>query len=179
MIGTLLALVLFRRHKANCQTPIITNKEEVSTMNRTPMLPVLMSGWDHLQNEMDRLLGRWGFEGPRVRALAPSFPLVNLWEDENAFYIEAELPGLKQDDLHIAVTDRNRLTLEGERKAEEGSQGNWHRRERGFGRFQRIFTLPVPVDADKVEAKLENGVLNLLLPKSEDAKPRRIAVKAE
>ena len=122
----------------------------------------------------DRLFDNFGAELTRPVA---AFPAVNVWEDNDAFHLEAELPGLTQEDVNIAVTQRNVLALSGERKPEEG-EGRWHRRERGFGRFQRVLRLPAPVDADKVEAQLENGVLRLTLPKHEDAKPRRIAVKA-
>jgi HSP20 family protein len=145
-------------------------------MNRAPLLPGFLGGLTRLQGEMDRLFGHWVGE---PRALAPSFPLVNVWEDAEAFRVEAELPGLRQEDLQVAVTQRNVVTISGERRLEDAGNGAWHRRERGFGRFQRVLSLPAPVEADKVEAKLENGVLQLVLPKAEEAKPRRIAVKGE
>jgi HSP20 family protein len=132
---------------------------------------------------MDRLFWRWGLDTPRPRALAPAYPPRNVWETPEAFHLEAELPGMKQEDLHIAVTNRNTLTLAGERKLDGPSgcplKGSWHRRERGFGRFQRVLTLPSPVNAEQVEARLENGVLLLTRPKAEEARPRRIEVKAE
>jgi HSP20 family protein len=136
-------------------------------MTTSRLLPGLWANFD-------RLFDNFGAELTRP---VTAFPAVNVWEDNEAFHLEAELPGLKQDDVNIAVTQRNVLTLSGERKPEEG-EGRWHRRERGFGRFQRVLRLPAPVDADKVEAQLDNGVLRLTLPKHEDAKPRRIAVKA-
>jgi HSP20 family protein len=145
-------------------------------MNRAPLLPNLWGGLSRLQGEMDRLFAPWVSE---PRRLAPAFPLVSVWEDQEAFHVEAELPGLRQEDLQVVVTQRDVLTITGERKAEDIGPGSWHRRERGFGRFQRTVTLPAPFEADKVEAKLENGVLQLVLPKAEEAKPRRIAVKAE
>jgi len=145
----------------------------------TRVLPVFWTHLNRLHGEMDRLLDRFGLDLPRTLPLAPTFPPVNVWEDAEGFYVEAELPGLKQEDLHVAVTNRTQVTIQGERKPDESLQGAWHRRERGFGRFQRSFTLPTAVDADKVEAKLEGGVLKLTLPKAEEAKPRRIAVKAE
>jgi HSP20 family protein len=136
-------------------------------MTTSRLLPGLWANFD-------RLFDNFGAELTRP---VTAFPSVNVWEDSDAFHLEAEVPGLKQEDVNVAVTQRNVLTLSGERKAEDG-EGRWHRRERGFGRFQRVLRLPAPVDADKVEAKLENGVLRLTLPKHEDAKPRRIAVKA-
>jgi HSP20 family protein len=126
---------------------------------------------------MDRLLDQWGVD-PR-NLVVTAYPPVNVWEDSDSFHVEAELPGLTHDQLQLSVTNRNQLTLQGERVPEEAPKGRWHRRERGFGRFQRVLKLPTPVDADKIEATFENGVLHVLLPKAEEARPRRIAVKAE
>jgi HSP20 family protein len=148
-------------------------------MTNARLLPTFWTGLNRLHGEVDRLLDRFGLDLPRPLALAPSFPLVNVWEDADAFHVEAELPGLKQEDVQVAVTHRNQVTIQGERKPDETLQGAWHRRERGFGRFQRSFTLPAAVDTDKVEARLEHGILRLTLPKAEEARPRRIAVKAE
>jgi HSP20 family protein len=146
-------------------------------MHTSRLLPSLWASFDRLHGEMDRLLEGWGVDLPRTGV--PAFPPVNVWEDQDAFHVEAELPGLTREQLQISVTHRNQLALQGERPVEEFEKGRWHRRERGFGRFQRVLKLPAPVDADKVEAKLEDGVLLLTLPKSEEAKPRKIAVKAE
>jgi HSP20 family protein len=92
-------------------------------------------------------------------------------------YLEAELPGITLEDLAIIVTDGNRLTLKGQRKPAEVGKTTWHRQERGFGSFNRTLTLPVLVDSDRVEARLELGDLRIKLPKSPRAKPRRIEVK--
>ena len=89
-----------------------------------------------------------------------------MWEDAEAFHVEAEVPGLTQDQLQVAVTHKTQLLIQGERQPQEPAEGRWHRRERGQGRFQRLVELPAPVDADKVEAKLENGLLFLTLPKA-------------
>ena len=147
-------------------------------MTRSRLLPSLWASFDSLQGEMDRLLDSWGVEVPRAFS-GPAYPPVNVWEDDQAFHVEAELPGLTQEQLHISVTNRNQVTIQGERAGAEPESGRWHRRERGFGRFQRLLELPLPVDADRVEAKLEDGLLHLVLPKGEDARPRKIAVKAE
>jgi HSP20 family protein len=77
------------------------------------------------------------------------------------------------------VTGGNQLTIKGEQKVNAGQKGAWHRRERGQGAFTRTLTLPFLVDPDKVEARLENGVLVVKLAKHESAKPRKIVVKAE
>jgi HSP20 family protein len=147
-------------------------------MTGSRLLPTLWASFDRLHGEMDRLLGDWGANVPRGLGLV-AFPPVNVWEDADAFHVEAELPGLTREQLQLSVTNRNQLTLQGERLPAEADKGRWHRRERGFGRFQRALKLPAPVDADKIEATFESGLLHVVLPKSEEAKPRRITVKGE
>jgi HSP20 family protein len=131
-----------------------------------------------LQGEMNQLFNRWGEDGGRMLGLT-GFPALNVWEDADAIHVEAELPGLDLKDLEIYVTGGNQLTLKGERKPNLPEKGVWHRQERSFGSFTRVLTLPYPVDADKVDARFENGVLLLKLAKHEAAKPRKIPVKAE
>jgi HSP20 family protein len=109
-------------------------------------------------------------------ALASSYPPVNIWGDSDRVYAEAELPGMQLEDLEIYVTDENQLTIQGERRNLALDNGVWYGQERGFGQFSRTIMLPVKVDADRVEARLEDGVLLVTLPKSEAAKPRRISV---
>jgi HSP20 family protein len=147
-------------------------------MNGSRLLPTLWASFDRLHGEVDRLLDEWGVDVPRGLGVV-AFPPVNVWEDGDAFHVEAELPGLTHEQLQLSVTNRNQLSLQGERLPEEAEKGRWHRRERGFGRFQRILKLPAPVDADKIEATFENGLLHVRLPKGEEARPRRITVKAE
>ncbi|MCS6851445.1 MAG: Hsp20/alpha crystallin family protein [Gemmataceae bacterium] len=132
---------------------------------------------EQLHNEMNRLFNR--MSDGLTRSWVGAFPAVNAWEDDEAVYLEAELPGLDLSKLEIFVTGGNQLTLQGERQPNVPADGVWHRQERGFGKFARVLTLPVPVDADKVDARFEHGVLRIKLPKSETAKPRRIAVKAD
>jgi len=138
--------------------------------------------WREMENfrrEMDRLFERWSLEGFGWPALAAGYPAANIWEDESNVYAEAELPGMNLDDLEIYVTGRNQLSIKGERKAPQVEKGTWLRQERPFGSFHRIMTLPVYVEPDKVEARLQNGVLTVVMPKSEAAKPKKITVKAE
>lgn len=123
------------------------------------------------------LVQRINHSGIAPRTQLATVPLVNVWEDENAIYAEADLPGIALDKLDIHVTEGNQLTLQGEFTAPEATS-TWHRQERPLGQFARVLTLPALVDADKVEAKLELGVLKLTLPKSEAAKPRRISVQS-
>ena len=126
-------------------------------------------------DEMSRLFDAVGFEPVPARTAA--YPPMNLWEDDDHFYTEAEMPGLTLDEIQITVTEGDQLTIAGERKPENADGVVWHRQECGFGRFSRTVTLPAVVDVDRIEATYEAGVLTLTLPKSEKAKPRRIAVK--
>jgi HSP20 family protein len=137
----------------------------------------LLSEMGRFQEELNRVFGRFVPESARA-FFTGTGPLVNVWEDEEALYAEADLPGVKLENLEIFVTEGNQLTVQGERP--EGDWGNavWHRQERGSGQFARTVALPALVDADKVEARYELGVLRLTLPKSEAAKPRRISVTA-
>jgi HSP20 family protein len=128
---------------------------------------------NQVQSEMNRLLERLGDNGQT----GPSFPLCNLWEEGEAVHLEAELPGLSLDDLEIYVTGNNQFTLKGERKRQSPEKSVQHRQECPFGSFTRNLTLPVAVDANQVEARLENGVLKIRLGKQEQAKPRKIMVK--
>jgi HSP20 family protein len=137
-------------------------------MATSRLLPSLFADFDRLTGEMDRWLDN----------LSVPAPAVNVWETADAFHVELEVPGFVQDNLQVQVSQKTHLTIQGERPAQEAEGGRWHRRERMSGRFSRVLELPAPVDADKVEAKLENGVLHLSLPKAEEAKPRRIVVKS-
>ncbi|QGJ70468.1 Molecular chaperone [Planctomycetales bacterium 10988] len=108
----------------------------------------------------------------------PRFPLVNLWEDDDNLYAEAELPGFSLDDLEIYVLGEE-LTIKGERKVSDEEDVKVHRRERVRGKFERVFRLPTSVSADEVKAVLANGVLTLTLPKTPEAKPRKINITQE
>jgi HSP20 family protein len=132
-----------------------------------------------LYRQVNRLFDRFGLGDYAGPAVAGSYPPVNVWEDDDNVYAEAELPGLSLGQLEIYVTGGDQLTLQGERRPPEAGQGVWHRQERGFGTFSRAVPLPVAVDAEKVTARLEHGVLLVTLPKGEAARPRRIAVKAD
>jgi len=131
-----------------------------------------------MQGELNRLFNRWGDDGGRYQSWT-SYPPVNVWEEGDSLHIEAELPGLKLADLEIFVTGNNQLTLKGERKAELPEKSVRHRQERGFGKFVRVLTLPFAVDANNVDARFEQGVLQVKLAKHESAKARKIVVKGE
>lgn len=122
-----------------------------------------------MMRELDH--GFW----PPTRA---TFPPVNVWQGPEAVAITAELPGIEPDDIEIAVKD-NVLTLSGERRAPDVPDGaRWHRRERGYGRFSRAIRLPFAASDDKVEARMTNGVLRIVVARPEAAKPKRIAIRA-
>lgn len=128
-----------------------------------------------LRRELDRLFDNF-VPGELFGTRPTAFPALNAWEDGERLMIEAEVPGLKLDDLEITVKG-NELMLKGTRPAVEDEQTVYHRRERGCGEFARYVTLPVDVDADRVEAALKNGVLTIVLPKAEKARARKITVK--
>ena len=134
-------------------------------------------GMDRFSREMTNLLGNF-FDGSSFAAFQPrAFPAVNVWEDGECLYAEAEVPGLSMDNMEIYVVG-NELTIKGHRKTPDESKRAFHRRERGAGEFVRVLTLPAEVNAEKVEATFKDGVLTVTLPKAEAARPRRISIKA-
>ena len=136
---------------------------------------------DTLRREVDRVFDTVRTPGRR-NAFLPgrnprNYPLVNFAEDADAIHVEALAPGIDPDSIQINVL-RNQLTISGEKVAatSDVKRENFHRVERASGRFVRTFTLPSEVDADKVVAEYQAGILRLTLPKVETAKPRRITV---
>jgi len=131
---------------------------------------------ERMRNDMTRLFDQaTGKSYPATTAGV--FPLVNLTEDKDNYFVRAELPGLKAEELNIAVTGNN-LTISGERKIpSEGDNVRYHRREREAGSFSRIIALPGDVEVDNVDAGLVDGVLTVNIPKAEVAKPKQIAIK--
>ncbi len=147
-----------------------------------------MASWDlfremdELRREVDEAFRGFGMG----RLLSPvflpglgtgDFPRLNLSEDENNLYLEALVPGLDPQDLDLNIM-QGALTLSGERKESGNGNRTWHRRERGGGRFLRTIELPAAVNAEKVDAEYRNGILTVTLPKTEEAKPKKITVKA-
>lgn len=131
---------------------------------------------NQLQREVNRLFDGYLPSPGGGFGRATVFPALNVWEDSDALYAEAEIPGVAPADLEVyAVGDE--LTIRGTRKPREGENVAYHRRERGTGEFTRVVTLPVSVDPDRVKAVLKDGVLTVTLPKADEARPRRIAVK--
>ena len=104
-------------------------------------------------------------------------PAVDIYETNDSFVVSADLPGLNKDEIQIDLKD-NTLTLKGEKKFEEKvSKDNYIRVERAYGSFVRSFTLPQNVDPEKIKAKYKEGVLEVTIPKKEDAKPKQIKVE--
>ncbi len=102
---------------------------------------------------------------------------MNIEETKDAYKISVELPGMEKDDIDIEVKD-NVLTISGEKKEErESEEGTFYRRERRFGKFSRSINLPNDINIDDISAEYKNGVLMLTLPKTEEAKPKKITVK--
>lgn len=106
------------------------------------------------------------------------FPAVNVWQGDDAIAITAELPGVDAADIDISVKN-NVLTLSGERKVPTLPEGaKWHRSERGYGKFTRSIKLPFAATEDKVEARMADGVLHVVIGRPEEDKPKKIEIKA-
>jgi HSP20 family protein len=138
--------------------------------NRRHPLNALWQEFNQVQDDFAKWFGR-------AATGAAATPALTVWEDGQTVYAEADLPGVDPAKLEITVTEGNQLTVQGERAAPEIPGAAWIRQERPFGKFVRVLQLPSLVNADKVEAKYDNGVLRLTLPKHEAAKPRKIVVQ--
>lgn len=129
------------------------------------------------RDELNRLFGGSAFE-PSLDALNHWAPAVDVYEDKESVIVQAELPGLKKEEIEISLHE-NLLTIAGERKQEsKEDSAAVSRSERYFGRFQRSVGLPKAVDASKVKAAYKDGLLTITLPKAEEARPRQIQVHA-
>lgn len=135
--------------------------------------PNMWSEMSRLSREMDRLFGEAG-----TISRAGAFPPINLYDDGESLVVRAEVPGIDPKEMEINAT-MNSLTIKGERKRSyEDESAGVHRRERGHGTFSRSISLPQDIDPDKVQASYKLGVLEVLLPKAEDSKPRKIKIKS-
>ena len=137
--------------------------------------------WDHFRefNALPRRLGKFfekDFE-PYMSTTAWN-PSVDIFENDDAIVVKAELPGMNAKDIDVRLED-NVLTLKGERHFEkETKEENYHRVEREYGSFSRSFALPTAVNGDKVTAEYKDGILKLVLPKKEETKPKSIKIAA-
>ena len=130
-----------------------------------------------LQDRMNRIFQAPGNGAPaRTATVDPTVdPTLDVRSDADAVTITAEVPGVPLEAIRITVVG-DTLTLEGERKARDVAEERYHRRERRWGKFQRVLKLPERVAAEKIEATLKDGILRIRLPKAESAKPRQIRV---
>jgi HSP20 family protein len=134
-----------------------------------------------LQSEMNRLFNTFfdtpGLAGDQGGATRRWIPAMDLVEADDHFVLRADLPGLDENDVAIEV-DGDVLTVSGERKAEHEERGEgFHRIERSYGAFHRSLTLPEGVDPETVSAAFDKGVLEVRIPKPEERKPRRVAIR--
>lgn len=160
--------------------------KEKETKAVTPWRPFMdLTRWER---DMDRIME--GFFDRRMRPWWPErwsrrevmeleAPAVDLFEDKNEIVIKAELPGMEKENVEVKLTD-HMLTIKGEKKKEEEvKEENYYRSERSYGSFIRTLELPADVHADKVKASFKNGVLEVRLPKTEEAKTKEVKVKVE
>jgi HSP20 family protein len=133
---------------------------------------------ERMRNRMDRLMD--GFSGGSFdTATAGVFPLINLAEDKDNYYLYAELPGVTIDVLDIEAT-QNTISLSGERQIPQEKAGaKYHRKEREAGRFSRILKMPGDINPESVDASLANGILSVVVPKAETEKPKKIVIQGE
>lgn len=134
------------------------------------------SDFDQVRREMLRLLDTvagetFGDVGAGV------FPPMNITQDDDNFYLRAEVPGIEPNELSISAV-RNRVSLAGKREIQrEHERVSYHRKERAGGSFNRTVTLPTEIEAERVDARYADGILTLTLPKAEETKPRQITVR--
>ncbi len=117
----------------------------------------------------DDMFGKWGVKNSTI-------PSVDVYEDEKAYYLEAELPGYTVDDVNIHV-EKHVLHISSEKINEKKENKKFLVRERGYVKFDRSFTLPEGINEDQIEAEFNNGVLTITLPKTPIEQPKKIEVK--
>jgi len=138
----------------------------------------LRSAQDEMAQMSPMLAHALGLHTQQGSATATAWaPVLDISERKDAYLVTVELPGLKPEDLDITMED-GLLTIQGERQiTQESSEQQFHRVERRYGAFRRSITLPAHVTAEGIQASFEDGVLQILVPKAEEAKPRRIQVR--
>ena len=134
---------------------------------------------EEISNRLNRIFGRppaRAESGKETLAMADWAPCVDISETDAAYLVNAEIPGVKKEDVRVTIED-GMLTLQGERKMEKESKSNkFHRVERCYGSFMRSFLVPDDADEGKIKAEFKDGMLNITLAKSEKAKPRQVNV---
>jgi HSP20 family protein len=151
-------------------------------MNANNGLTVWRDAWSPISDfrrEFDRLFDDWASPTPRgLRADQTFVPACDVEEGEDHFLVTLEMAGIKKEDIKLEVND-GQLTISGERRHEtrQKGEGHWYS-ERRFGKFQRSFALPAGIDANRVEANYQDGILRVMLPKAESSKPRPIKINS-
>lgn len=146
-------------------SPLETLRREVDRLFHRSMPHV--SAGEMLRHPFERLGRTW----------LHTYPPTNIWEDDGTLYLEAELPGMREDELDVTISGHE-LVLKGTPKPEELPEGATPLiRERDLPGFSRVIHLPVEIDQEKIEAALENGILTLTMPKAESARSRQIKVR--
>ncbi len=128
------------------------------------------------RREFERLLDSFGVAGD-LGTLFDEFPALNVWEEADTLVAEAELPGMRMEDLEVVVVG-NELTIKGQRTAGDDKPVTFHRQERTTGAFSRSLRLPYDINPEAVDATLRDGILTIRLPKAESARARKITVKS-
>jgi HSP20 family protein len=132
-----------------------------------------------LTDVLDELFSVNAFESVNRNISGVSWPRVDITENGNEYILRADLPGIDKNDINIVI-ENGTLRIEGEKKAEHKKENDkYYHVERSYGKFSRSFGLPEEIDAERVDAKMVNGVLELTLPKNEKAKPKQLQVKVQ
>ena len=157
-------------------------KETKALVATTPFMG--LTRWQReMDRKMDDFFGRrmtpWWPERWMSRDIDISSPSIDVYEEKDDIVVKAELPGMDKNDIEVNLSDSH-LTLKGEKKKEEKvEEENYYRCERSYGAFMRSVDLPAAVQADKIKASFKNGILEVRVPKSEDAKAKEIKVKVD
>ena len=145
----------------------------LSTKRFSPL--AVLSDMQRMGEELDRA---FQLANSTPRTFAVGFPPVNIWESDSAIHVEMELPGFQLDDIDITV-ENGKLNVHGERALPDVGDGQWRRRERGYGKFARALSLPQIADTEQVNATFSDGILQMEIAKRDEAKPRRIEVQSK
>ncbi len=138
----------------------------------------LPQSFGEFEREMANLVEQFFADGSKAAALQAFVPRTTVAETDDEYVVEADLPGLKPDDIHVEMRGTE-LWLSGERKQEKEEKGkNYRRIEQEYGCFERVVPLAAPVDEEKITAKYQDGVLKVNVPKSDAVKPKRVPVSA-
>ena len=136
-----------------------------------------VSQMSQMSQMLARALGLHAQQGSSRATAAAWAPALDISERKDAYLVTVELPGVEADDLQVTLED-GLLTIQGERHfAHDSSEQQFHRIERRYGAFRRSITLPAQVQAEQIEASCDNGVLQVVVPKMEEAKPKRVQVR--